>query len=91
MHTPAEARALWCPMVRVGVTRDAGGPAGINDPEVEFSRNCIAERCAMWRWEHTTASVPVVVEGAGGQRTRTFERRTVRTHGYCGLAPLAAN
>ena len=85
MHTPAEARALWCPMVRVGVTRDAGGPAGINDPEVEFSRNCIAERCAMWRWEHTTASVPVVVN-----RARTFEQRVVRTHGYCGPAPLGA-
>ena len=83
MHTPAEARALWCPMVRVGVTRYAGGPAGINDPEVEFSRNCIADRCAMWRWEHTTASVPVVVN-----RARTFEQRVVRTHGYCGLAPL---
>lgn len=70
-------------MVRVGVTRDAGGPVGINDPEFEFSRNCIAERCAMWRWEHTTASVPVIVN-----RARTFEQRVVRTHGYCGLAPL---
>lgn len=44
---------------------------------------CIADGCAMWRWEHTTASVPVVVN-----RARTFEQRVVRTHGYCGLAPL---
>lgn len=52
---------------------------------VPASCRCIADQCAMWRWEHTTASVPVIVN-----RARTFEQRVVRTHGYCGLAPLGA-
>lgn len=37
-------------MARVGVLPGAGGPAGINDPTVEFHTNCIADKCAMWRW-----------------------------------------
>lgn len=51
---------------------------------------CIADQCAMWRWEPTTASVPTTTEGASGLQARTFEQKTVRTHGYCGLAPLGA-
>lgn len=73
-------------MVRVGVPAHHGGPAGINDPKVDYHRDCIADRCAMWRWVPTTASVPTITEGAGGQRARTFENKTVRTHGYCGIA-----
>ena len=49
---------------------------------------CVADRCAMWRWEPRTASVPTTTLGAGGEPARTFKNRTVRTHGYCGLAPL---
>lgn len=55
-----------------------------------MAAGCIADQCAMWRWEHTTASVPTTTEGASGQPARVFEQRTVRTHGYCGLAPLGA-
>lgn len=51
---------------------------------------CIADKCAMWRWENTTASVPTTTEGASGLQARTFEQRTVRTHGYCGLAGAPA-
>lgn len=50
MHTTEQAKQLWCPMGRVGVLPKAGGPAGVNDPDVEFKTNCIADRCAMWRW-----------------------------------------
>lgn len=70
MHTPEQAKDLWCPMARVGVLPGAGGPAGINDPTVEFHTNCIADKCAMWRW------VPAEL-GA---------RHKPPTHGYCGLA-----
>lgn len=54
--------------------------------QLSGAASCIADRCAMWRWEHTTASVPVVTPGAGAEDARTFEQRVVRTHGYCGLA-----
>lgn len=50
MPTAKEAAGLWCPMVRVGVLPGAGGPAAVNDPTTDFSVNCIASRCAMWRW-----------------------------------------
>ena len=52
----------------------------------EHGCHCISDQCAMWRWEHTTASVPTTTLGASGEPARTFEIRTVRTHGYCGLA-----
>lgn len=82
MHTPEEARDLWCPMIRMAVTPKAGGPCAVNDPTNSLApAACIADGCAMWRWERTTASVPTTTEGA-----RTFEQRVVKTHGYCGLA-----
>lgn len=49
MHTPEQAKLLWCPIGRVGVLPIAGGPASINDPSVNFRTNCIADQCAMWR------------------------------------------
>lgn len=52
------------------------------------SCRCIADKCAMWRWVPMTESVPTVTLGASGQPARTFGAQTVRTHGYCGLAPL---
>jgi hypothetical protein len=45
-----QAKALWCPMVRIGVMPSAGGPTAVNDPTVEYRGNCIAGGCAMWRW-----------------------------------------
>lgn len=81
MYTPAEAMKLWCPMVRVAVSQKAGGPCSVNDPTALVQATCIADLCAMWRWEHTTKSVPTMTEGA-----RTFEQKVVKTHGYCGLA-----
>lgn len=55
-YTAKHAQELWCPLVRVGVMPQAGGPAGINDPTSSFRGNCIADQCAMWRW----AEEPIV-------------------------------
>ena len=49
--TEAKAKTKWCPMVRVGVMPGAGGPAGINDPETNFSGKCIGSECALWQWQ----------------------------------------
>lgn len=96
MHTPEQAKSLWCPMSRVTSTDRNGkvvvGQSVFNRLDLDGaatwpnSANCIGDMCAMWRWEHTTASVPTVVQGAGGQVARTYETKTVKTHGYCGLA-----
>lgn len=124
MHTPEQARELWCPMARVAqigavetnatynraLTKthvpvklaDASPnafelgeepkPVAATMLKVELqlsgAARCVATECAMWRWEHTTASVPTTTLGASGEPARTFETRTVRTHGYCGLAPI---
>lgn len=109
-HTPEQARALWCPMVRIARREVTVEAAIINRPgsathipkrveiaagcntdalggcRVPASCRCIAEQCAMWRWAHTTASVPTTTEGASGLRARVYEQKTVRTHGYCGIA-----
>ena len=109
MHTPEQARALWCPMVRierdesitietaaiadmVQVTEQRHIAAGCNTDalggcRIPASCRCVAEQCAMWRWEHTTKSVPV----PGENGATCYEQRVVRTHGYCGLSPLPAN
>lgn len=74
-------------MVRASNGEDHPSNAGSNPHyRVPASCRCIAAGCAMWRWEYTTVSVPVTVEGAGAEQARTFEQRVVRTHGYCGLA-----
>lgn len=98
MHTPEEAGALWCPMARIArrenTEPDNSGSevvvAGCNTDalggiRIPASCRCVADKCAMWRWEHTTVSAPVVRE-AGACKYTTYEQRTVRTHGYCGLA-----
>jgi hypothetical protein len=71
-HTPEQAKALWCPMVRH--EGDSGGcfNRAINNEDPtnrDYSGNkhygcaCVADKCAMWRWENAKA-------------------------GYCGLAPV---
>jgi len=86
-HTPEQARLLWCPMVRASNGNDYSANCGNIEPDrTPGYARCIADKCAMWRWEYMTASVPVEVQGAGHDMARTFETRVVRTHGYCGLA-----
>lgn len=62
MHTPEQAKELWCPMVRIARREDThpdeGGAivvAGCNTDalcgmRVPASCRCIGDRCAMWRW-----------------------------------------
>jgi len=120
MHTPEEARQLWCPMSRVAQSGHSDVDTAYNrvltkhvvpvrlkevrspedfelgqDPEkaevrtmlttdqhTSSAARCVAEECAMWRWEHTTQSVPA--QGPNG--ATVYEQRATRTHGYCGLA-----
>jgi hypothetical protein len=53
-YTEAQARHLWCPMVRFTVdsedsacNRWSGIPEEISNPP---QCRCIASQCAMWRW-----------------------------------------
>lgn len=62
MHTPEQAKELWCPMVRIARREDThpdeGGAvvvAGCNTDalcgmRVPASCRCIGNKCAMWRW-----------------------------------------
>lgn len=108
MHTPEQAKALWCPMARIArdesiriEAQAVGGMVCVQEERhvvggcntdalggvrVPRSCRCIADDCAMWRWEHTTAMVAVVHDRDGGKPFTTYEQKTVRTHGYCGLA-----
>lgn len=103
MHTPEQAKDLWCPMVRISrreplfpgsesmfdVTIVAGcNTDALGGNRVPSSCKCIVDRCAMWRWVPMTESVPTTTLGASSEYARTFGVQTVRTHGYCGLAPL---
>ena len=101
MHTPEQAALLWCPMVRVARHEFINSTRGISADHVVAGCNtdalggyripascrCVAEQCAMWRWERTTKSVPV----PGENGATCYEQRVVRAHGYCGLAPPPAN
>ena len=53
---------------------------------VPASCRCIADRCAVWRWAPTTASVPTDTEGASGTSVCTWKTVPTQTVGYCGLA-----
>lgn len=80
MHTTQQAKKLWCPMGRVGVMPQSGGPASCNDPTTDFRVNCQADQCSMWRWgtngnhEHDCAvtDTPLTIQPPRA--------------GYCGLA-----
>lgn len=51
MHTPEQAKQLWCPMVRASNGEDMTANAG-NSAQYRMgpeSCRCIADRCAMWR------------------------------------------
>ncbi len=46
MKTEAEARKLWCPMVRTG------------EPPTNTAARCIASRCMMWEWDKNVMFFP---------------------------------
>lgn len=68
--TPTEANQLWCPMGRFE----------------HMSTNCIADRCAMWRWARTTANREVIKTSPDGTKYRTYDLVEVKERGSCGLA-----
>lgn len=78
MHTPDEAKELWCPLSRVTTPRDTS--------------RCVADQCAMWRWHDSTRlmthgpgiTTSLLMPGAGGQHD------WIPAKGFCGLAPQHA-
>ena len=84
MHTPEQARNLWCPMVRASNGEDQPANTGNSEPyrTPPFAR-CIGGKCAMWRWGSTdSAPPPNATPGA----LYVAEKVRSTTHGYCGLA-----
>lgn len=55
--TTQEAVLRWCPMVRIGVLPQAGGPAAVNDPTTAFEGRCVSTDCAMWRWKDSEVTL----------------------------------
>lgn len=97
MLTRDEAGQTWCPMVRIARLEDVmpgdasegmAVVAGCNTDalggmRVPASCRCIADKCAMWRWEpvYGPALEPLhpICPPRSGPRLEP-------THGYCGLA-----
>jgi hypothetical protein len=55
IHTEAEAKGKWCPMVRAGMygegTLSSGRMVAVNrDPREPDLAPCIGSACMMWRW-----------------------------------------
>ena len=76
MHTPEQAKALWCPMVRASNGEDQSANAGNSEEyRTPSYAHCIADKCAMWRWEPNQGDL--INPGASG---------FIPARGYCGLA-----
>lgn len=58
MHTPEQAKDLWCPMVRASNGNDQPANAGNSEAyrTPPFAR-CIGDKCAMWRWADTPSDI----------------------------------
>lgn len=72
MHTPEQARELWCPMARAAHHQFSSiDPTGRNelrvlmagcntdDRRVPPTCHCIANKCAMWRWDESQTNTNV--------------------------------
>jgi len=83
MHTPEEARELWCPFART--TTIYGDPpfdvgwgmnrAGMN--ALGSSNRCLADGCSAWRWAETFS----VTDRHDAEIAEKFMGK-----GFCGLA-----
>lgn len=96
-HTPEQAAALWCPMVRTVRWEcdksgsngksfgDANAIGGCNSGGMAArnpsSSRCIADNCAMWRWE--TYYAPPTGAEPGKLVEGVLHRAGT---GHCGLA-----
>lgn len=79
MHTTEQAKRLWCPMVRSGAGSDPALNAIQGADRTGFDFNCIADKCAMWRWKAG------LVRSRNDRESRMVLKPST-THGYCGLA-----
>lgn len=119
MHTPEQAKELWCPMARVAVAHKEEGETEYTMGDAVYNRvaikakpttiprscNCMADKCAMWRWgedlpfpktstgetgpEGWTFQQADPSEGTEAQWVEPLASRRARCVGFCGLAPAA--
>lgn len=101
MHTPDQARKLWCPMVRLAAAHANGDVEGNQSimnrlqtptgPATPDASMCIADQCAMWRWgEFKSVTKPEIkchpADASGNTRTLVHCEHPVGLVGYCGIA-----
>lgn len=97
--TIKQAEQVWCPMVRH--EGDAGSfnrsstncnPVNHEAGQIATQRygcHCIADRCAMWRWEPTGTThreARIVNDFPGQKRITHIDVPDTPTQGFCGLA-----
>lgn len=118
MHTPEQAKQLWCPMSRVAMATMPEGETEYTLDQAVYNRvaikakpttipkscNCMADKCAMWRWGEDLP-LPKTATGDVGPDGRTFqdadpnegveaclveplESLRSRCIGFCGLSPF---
>lgn len=77
--TEDEAKKLWCPHARIGVTNSEGGGFSVNraGPSVPLRSldRCLGFGCMAWRWTD-------IIEAQG----QSIPMPQGNPHGYCGLA-----
>lgn len=99
LMTKEQAFKTWCPMVRLAACQPDGnvvsGQTVMNrlqngkNTACPDSAMCIADRCAMWRWEPKYDAAPPAPRHVRGVLTPpapAHGKRIESTHGYCGLA-----
>jgi hypothetical protein len=125
MHTPEQAKELWCPMARVGQVGEVDVPVAYNrtmsrflkpvkvaivqspsnfemgempkpetgtimameiDVNISTGSECVAEKCAMWRWVPKYESASMPTHTSASAHTVIAPKQTTPTYGYCGLA-----
>lgn len=83
MHTPEEAKLLWCPMYRhVAIPREIGCNGGGGGGGSHYLPDrCQADQCAMWRWDYSMQN-PIGPAGCGPVLPQV---RVQGDTGYCGM------
>lgn len=81
MHTPDEARKLWCPWARVTARTGDASYNRISAPEIALTdmvpaSRCLADGCSQWRWEYNLSLDDI---------ERGDTRIPGKGRGFCGL------